>query len=66
MMYIKKFIDKVSLVESKQGRDVVLSMQDARGLRDELAKILADHFNEKPKVVEEPVIKIEMKGGSFK
>lgn len=65
-MYIKKFIDRVSLIESKQGRDLVLSMQDARGLRDELAKILAEHFNERPKTVEEPVIKIEMKGGSFK
>lgn len=66
MMYIKKFIDKVSLMESKQAREVVLSMPDARGLRDELAKILAEQFEAKPKTVEEPVIKIEMKGGSFK
>ena len=44
MIHIKKFIDKVSLIESKQGKDVVMPISDARGLRDELAKILVDNF----------------------
>lgn len=68
MIYIKRFIDKVSLLESKQGKDVVIPIAEARGLRDELAKILAEHFavNSESKTTEEPVIKIELKGGTFK
>lgn len=63
MIYIKRFIDKVSYMENRQGKDIVMPMTEAKGLRDELAKILADlHFTEK----EEPVIQIELKGGSFK
>ena len=67
MIYIKKFIDKVSLIESRQGKDVVLPMIDARGLRDELAKLLVDQFNNnQSKVQEEPIIQIDLRGGSFK
>lgn len=67
MIYIKKFIDKVSLMETRQGKDVVLPIGDARGLRDEIAKLLAEqHEENKAQATEEPVIKIEMKGGSFK
>lgn len=67
MIYINKFIDKVSLVESKQGKDVILPMNEARGLRDELAKMLADRYDQtKSTVVEEPIIKVDMRGGSFK
>ena len=64
MIQIKKFIDKVSLMESRQNKDLIMTMADARGLRDELAKILADlHNAPKP---EEPVIKVEFTGGTFK
>lgn len=37
---ITKFIDRVSLAEARSGRDLVLSMEDARLLRDEIAKLL--------------------------
>jgi hypothetical protein len=40
MIHIKRFIDKMSLVESKQSKDVVLPISDARGLRDEVTKLL--------------------------
>lgn len=66
MIYIKKFIDKVSIVESKQGKDIVMPIIEARGLRDELAKILTDlHTLNATKNKEEPIIKVEMKGGSW-
>ena len=39
-MHIKRFIDRVSNIESRQGKDVVIPLSDARGLRDELAKLL--------------------------
>lgn len=67
MINIKRFIDKVSLVENKQGKDLVIPMVEARGLRDELAKLLVDLYGvEKEKQTNEPVVTIEMKGGSFK
>jgi hypothetical protein len=40
---------------------------EARGLRDELAKMLVDYYeNNDKKPVDEPVIQIELKAGSFK
>ena len=42
MIHIKKFIDTVSYLESRQGKDLVMSANDARMLRDEIAKLLAD------------------------
>ena len=66
MIYIKKFIDKVSIVESKQSKDLVIPMVEARGLRDELAKLLTDYYtlsNNNKK--EEPSINVVMKGGNW-
>ena len=68
MIYIKRFIDKVSLLESKQNKDFIMPIIEARGLRDELAKMLAEYYekNTDKQPVEEPVIQIELKAGSFK
>jgi hypothetical protein len=64
MIYIKRFIDKVSLMESRQNKDLVMPMIDARGLRDELAKILVDQYDIR-KEQKDAVIQVEVKGGSF-
>lgn len=68
MIHIKRFIEKVSLTEGKGSRDVVVPISEARGLRDELSKILADLYTQHAtkKLDPDPVIKIDMKGGSFK
>jgi hypothetical protein len=59
----------MSLVESKQSKDVVLPISDARGLRDEVSKLLSD-LHELSKTdksnVNDEVIQVEIKGGSFK
>jgi len=66
-LHIKRFIDKMSILEGKQSKDFVMPIIEARGLRDELAKILADlHDINTEKEVAEPVIQIEIKGGTFK
>ena len=67
MIHIKRFIDRVSMIESKQGRDFVMPIIEARGLRDELAKLLADQYKNlsEKKPDEEPVIKVEIKGGTL-
>jgi hypothetical protein len=67
MIHIKRFIDKISYMEGKQGKDVVLPMTDARGLRDELVKLLADNYDLKQdQPIIEPVFQVEVKGGTFK
>jgi hypothetical protein len=65
-MHIKRFIDRVSNIESRQGKDVVIPLSDARGLRDELAKLLVDHYEvtEGKKDTSE-IIQLELVGGKF-
>ena len=66
MIHIKRFVDKITLIEGNQGRDVVIPISEARGLRDELTKLLADNYellHNKTSV--EPVFQVEMNGGRF-
>ena len=65
MIQIKRFIDRVATIESRQGRDVIIPLSDARILRDELAKLLIDMHGTKKDSPEE-VIQIQMTGGTFK
>lgn len=68
MQNIKRFIDKISLMESKNNKDVVIPIAEARGLRDELSKLLADlhtlNSDSKKNDLTE-IIKVEVKGGTF-
>lgn len=68
-MHIKRFMDKMAMVETKQNKDVVLPIADARGLRDEIAKLLSDIYelnNAKSQHKTDEVIQVEIKGGTFK
>jgi len=66
MFHIKRFIDRVASIESRQGKDVVIPLTDARGLRDELAKLLVDHYEiTDGKKNTSEVIEIEVIGGKF-
>ena len=66
MIHIKRFIDKVSIMETKQGKDVVIPIGEARGLRDELSKLLVDNYELlQNKVTVEPVFQVEINGGRF-
>jgi hypothetical protein len=65
MIQIKRFIDKVATIESRQGKDVVIPLSDARGLRDELAKLLIDQYEMKKNAPEE-VVQIQVTGGKFR
>lgn len=49
MINIKRFIEKVSHTEGRQGKDVVIPISEARILRDELANILADYYDSSKK-----------------
>lgn len=63
---IKQFITKVSSMDGKQGKAVILSMDEARGLRDELACMLANYLTLlSNKKVTDPVLQVEIVGGKF-
>lgn len=58
----------MSVVESRANKDVVLPIMDARGLRDDITRLLADLHDLSSKLNDEKkneVIEIEIKGGSF-
>lgn len=65
MIHINRFVDKVSLVEGKK-KDLILPLDDARGLRDEIVKLLSELHNLKSKDKKEEVIKVQITGGGFK
>ncbi len=68
MIHLKQFIDKMAVVESRQNRDVVLPINEARGLRDDIVRLLADlhELSKKQPAASDEIIKVEVKGGSFK
>ncbi len=59
MSQIKKFIDKVASADGRQAREVILLLQDAKLLRDEIMKLLIDQQN-KPK--DDEVINVVVRG----
>jgi hypothetical protein len=68
MIIIKRFIDRVSASESKTGTNVILPMEEARMLRDELAKLLSDNYdllNNKKESIDNSVIQVEVNGGKW-
>jgi hypothetical protein len=66
MLQIKRFIDRVSATEGRQGKDVIIPINDARILRDELAKMLIDRVesNDNKESIPE-IIEVQITGGKF-
>jgi len=65
MLHINRFIEKVSLQESRKSKDVIIPIDEARGLRDEIAKLLTSCFDQHETKKDE-VVSIELKGRGFK
>jgi hypothetical protein len=59
-------MDKMTVADSKQNKDLVLPMTDARGLRDDIARLLLDLHELAKNKNQNEVIQVEIKGGSFK
>ncbi len=66
MMHIKRFMDKMTVADSKQNKDLVLPMTDARGLRDDIVGLLSDLHELSNNKNQNEVIQVEIRGGSFK
>ncbi len=64
MIIIKRFIDKVA---STRGTNLVLPIDEAKMLRDEIAKLLADNYDllNKESSQDNTVIQLEVNGGKF-
>ena len=63
MIIIKRFIDKVS---ATKGTNLVLPIDEAKTLRDEIAKLIAENYELlNKKVTDESVIQLEINGGKW-
>jgi hypothetical protein len=62
MSNIKKFIDKIVTAEGRQAREVIMTLNDAKELRDELLMILLD---QRENVKEPETIQVVMSGGKW-
>lgn len=65
MLHIKRFFDRLTAIEGRQAKDIVMPIADARGLRDDIGKLLMDLRSE-DSLKEKEVVQIQIKGGSFK
>lgn len=68
MTNIKNFIDRVSALDSRPGKDLIMSAYEAKMLRDDIAKLMADRLERPVSVTDirpsvEPII---LSGGTFK
>lgn len=61
MSQIKKLMDRISLAEGRNSKDVVLTLQDARLLRDEILTILLD----KKQPGNDEVVEVVVNGGKW-
>lgn len=62
MINIKRFVDRVSALDNRPGKDLVMPAQEARALRDEIVKLLADRVEQRP---QQETVQIEVSGGKF-
>ena len=69
MIHNKTFFNKMSVMESKQSSSLVMTKDDARGLRDDISRLLVDLHELNKEQIEkkdEEIIEVKVRGGSFK
>ncbi len=67
MIHINRFIDLIKAQESRGGRDVTMSLRDAKDLHGDITKLLLSLETVRTQMTtqNEP-IQVEITGGSFK
>lgn len=66
MVNIKKFIDRVSATEGRQVKDLVIPINEAKSLRDEIVKLIADNYTlVNSKTQSDPTYEIQINGGKW-
>ena len=66
-LHINRFIDNIKATESRGGRDVVLTLRDAKDLHGDITKLLLtlEQLRTQQTKQNEP-IEVQITGGSFK
>jgi hypothetical protein len=64
MINIRRFFDRVSSMDQNPGKSLVLPSQEAKALRDEIIKLMADKLESYQNAPQE-TIQIEIGGGKF-
>lgn len=64
-LHINRFLDRILAAESRQQRDVTMTVQDARALHTELTRLLLIAEELRTHAVAGENAKIEIKGGDF-
>ncbi len=64
MINIRRFFDRVSAMDQNPGKSLVLPSQEAKALRDEIIKLMADKLEAYQNAPQE-TIQIEIGGGKF-
>lgn len=66
MIQIKNFIHKVTHQSSKQSKSVVLTLDEAMMLKDEITKLIADNYELlSNKRNSDQIVQVEITGGKF-
>lgn len=66
-LHINRFIDLIKAQEVRGGRDITMSLRDAKDLHTDITKLLlAMESMREQLVVQNSVIQVEVSGGSFK
>jgi hypothetical protein len=65
-LHINRFIDLIKAQESRGGRDITMSLRDAKDLHADITKLLLVLESlRQPVQAQEEVIKVELTGGTF-
>jgi len=69
-LHINRFVDKIRAVESKNQRDVTLTINEARDLHAEITKLLLKLNAMEEKMVQSmasanDTVRVEIQGGTF-
>jgi len=65
-LHINRFIDLIKAQESRGGRDITMSLRDAKDLHADITKLLLVLESlRQPAQAQEEVIKVELTGGTF-
>ena len=66
-LHINRFIDSIKATESRGGRDVILSLRDAKDLHGDITKLLLTLEQMRgQQAVQTEEIQVQLDGGSFK
>lgn len=65
-MQIEKFLERVQAAEAKGAKDVIIPLRDAKGVHNELTRLLLKlEFLQLAQVESEKVVSIEINGQTF-